>query len=307
MNNNTFNENFEYMEEDSYPNFDHNLVNNFNYFSSSNTADLIQNETQYSNLLYFKSGETQSSLKNNNKGKDDFTKPKEKVIFKIEHNADKKILTQNKKRKIQETADKIETIHTKYADDNIIRKCKFIVLSHIMDFINVKIKEKYKNIGYGTKIKQLMKLNKSQVSNIKTDYNLKFMNKELKDIFSDTISTKYTKYPLKKNENLINELLNEKDKEKKEYFNNLFSLTFSDCLNHFIDKKFIPILKDLELFKKIINDSKKLKKINLNIKDQEYISELSYYLENYEKILLRKKPRRAKKNFSVRIVINENY
>ena len=299
--NNTFNENFEYIEEDSYPNFNHNLVSNFAYFSSSNTADIIQNETQYSNLLYFKSDEMQSSLKNNNKGKDDFKKPKEKLIFKIEHNANKKILIQNKKRKIKETSTsyKIEAIHTKYADDNIIRKCKFIVLSHIMDFINAKIKEKYKNIGYGTKIKQLMKLNKSQVSNIKTDYNLKFMNKQLKDIFSDTISTKYTKYPLKKNENLINELLNEKDKEKKEYFNNLFSLTFSDCLNHFIDKKFIPILKDLELFKKIINDSKKLKKINLNINDQEYINELSYYLENYQNILRRKKPRRAKKNSSV--------
>ena len=297
--NNTFNENFEYIEEDSYPNFDHNLVSNFAYFSSSNTADIIQNETQYSNLLYFKSDEMQSSLKNNNKGKDDLKKPKEKVIFKIEYNADKKILNQNKKRKIKETTDKIEAIHTKYADDNIIRKCKFIVLSHIMDFINAKIKEKYKNIGYGIKIKQLMKINKAQVSNIKTDYNLKFMNKQLKDIFSDTISTKYTRFPLKKNENLIKELINEKDDEKKEYFNNLFSLTFSDCLNHFIDKKFIPILKDLELFEEIINDSKKLKKINLNINDQEYINELSYYLENYQNILRRKKPRRAKKNSSV--------
>ena len=299
--NNTFNESFEYIEEDSYPNFNHNLVSNFAYFSSSNTADIIQNETQYSNLLYFKSDEMQSSLKNNNKGKDDLKKPKEKVIFKIEHNANKKILTQNKKRKIKETStsDKIEAIHTKYADDNIIRKCKFIVLSHIMDFINSKIKEKYKNIGYGIKIKQLMKINKAQVSNIKTDYNLKFMNKQLKDIFSDTISTKYTRFPLKKNENLIKELINEKDDEKKEYFNNLFSLTFSDCLNHFIDKKFIPILKDLELFKKIINDSKKLKKINLKINDQEYINELSYYLENYQNILRRKKPRRAKKNSSV--------
>ena len=297
--NNTFNESFEYIEEDSYPNFNHNLVSNFAYFSSSNTADIIQNETQYSNLLYFKSDEMQSSLKNNNKGKDDLKKPKEKVIFKIEYNADKKILNQNKKRKIKETSDKIEAIHTKYADDNIIRKCKFIVLSHIMDFINAKIKEKYKNIGYGIKIKQLMKINKAQVSNIKTDYNLKFMNKQLKDIFSDTISTKYTRFPLKKNENLIKELINEKDDEKKEYFNNLFCLTFSDCLNHFIDKKFIPILKDLELFEEIINDSKKLKKINLNINDQEYINELSYYLENYQNILRRKKPRRAKKNSSV--------
>ena len=297
--NSTPNENFEFLEDDSssYANINHELVNDFNFFSSSNTADLIQNETQYTNRLYYNTTENQPSLiKNKDKDIKEFNKPKE--IFKIEHVKEKKILTKNKKEKIEEinNNNKNESTHNKYADDNIIRKCKFIILSKVMDFINVKIKEKYKHIGYGKKIKKLMKINKSQVTNIKIDYNIKFMDKQLKDIFSENISKRYTRFPLKKNEILINELINEKDNEKKEYFNNLFSLTFSDCLNHFTDKRLLPILNDLELFKEIINDSKKLKKINVDINDKEYIDELRNYMESYEDILRSKKSRKRKKN-----------
>ena len=105
---------------------------------------------------------------------------------------------------------------------------------------------------------------------------------------------------MKKNEILIKELINEKDDEKRTYFNNLFSLTFLDCLNHFINKKFIPILHDLELFKEIINDSNKSKKKNLDTNDKEYLNELESYFENYENILRRKKPRqKSKKNSSL--------
>lgn len=163
MDNNAFNENFEFEEDDSnsysYDNINHNLVNNFNFFSSLNTADLFQNETQYINRLYYKNKEAQPLLNNNNKDKDenDLNKPKEKIIFKIEHTEEKKILTKNKKEKIEEINNKTESTHNKYADDNILRKCKFIILNQVMDFINAKIKEKYKHIGYGTKIKQLKK------------------------------------------------------------------------------------------------------------------------------------------------------
>ena len=299
MNNNTFNENFESFNEDSnsylYDNINYNLVNNYDIFSSLNTVDLIQNETQYTKRIYYTSNENQPLLLNNNKEKDDnvLDKPKEKIIiFKTELIKEKNILTQNKKAKIEEIKNNNESTHNKYADDNIMRKCKFIILSQIMNFINVKIKEKYNHIGYGTKIKQLKKINKSQVTNIKVDYNIKFMNKQLKDIFSENISKRYTRFPLNKNEKLINELINEKDNEKKEYFNNLFSLTFSDCLNHFNGQKFVSILNDLELFKEIINDSKKLKKINVDINDKEYKEELRNYIENYEDILRSKKSRK---------------
>ena len=303
MNYNTFNENFESFNEDSnsylYDNINYNLVNNYDIFSSLNTVDLIQNETQYTKRIYYTSNENQPLLLNNNKEKDDnvLDKPKEKIIiFKTELIKEKNILTQNKKAKIEEIKNNNESTHNKYADDNIMRKCKFIILSQIMDFINAKIKEKYNHIGYGTKIKQLKKINKSQVTNIKVDYNIKFMNKQLKDIFSENISKRYTRFPLNKNEKLINELINEKDNEKKEYFNNLLSLTFSDCSNHFNGQKFVSILNDLELFKEIINDSKKLKKINVDINDKEYIEELRNYIENYEDILRSKKSRKRKKN-----------
>ena len=252
MKNNNFNENFRFFDEDSnsysYDNINYNLVNNYDIFPSLNTVDLIQNETQYTNRIYYKSNENQPLLLKNNKEKDDnvLDKPKEKIIiFKTELIKEKNILTQNKKAKIEEIKNNNESTHNKYADDNIMRKCKFIILSQIMDFINAKIKEKYNHIGYGTKIKQLKKINKSQETNIKVDYNIKFMNKQLKDIFSENISKKYTRFPLNKNEKLINELINEKDNEKKEYFNNLFSLTFSDCLNHFNGQKFVSILNDL--------------------------------------------------------------
>ena len=86
----------------------------------------------------------------------------------------KKILSQNKKNKIQEK--KNESKHTKYANDNMIRKIKFIIINHMMDFINKKIEEKYKNIGNGTQIKKLLKMKKEQVSNTKTNYR-KRMNK----------------------------------------------------------------------------------------------------------------------------------
>ena len=283
-------ENFEYPEEDSFSYNNQHLFDLFLDSGTTNIDDYIQNQKdiQTFNHLYFKSIEAQSSLidKNGNKPNDDFEK------LKIE--ADEKKIC-----KTQEATFK-QTVHDKYAYDNIIRKCKFILISHIMDFINEKIKEKFKFIGHGTKIKQLMKLNKKQISNAKADFNIELMNKQLKEIFSDDITKRYTKYPLKKNEILIKELINEKDDEKRTYFNNLFSLTFLDCLNHFINKKFIPILHDLELFKEIINDSNKSKKKNLDTNDKEYLNELESYFENYENILRRKKPRqKSKKNSSL--------
>ena len=140
-------------------------------------------------------------------------------------------------------------------------------------------------------------MKKEQVSNTKT--NIDFMNKKLKDIFSENITSRYTnpiRYPPEKNKNLIEELTNEQDEEKKNYFNNLFNLTFIDCLEHFINKKFIPILKDLELFEEIIKVPEKAKNIGLNInEDADYIESVKYYLENYEYILRSIKKRKKNK------------
>ena len=179
------------------------------------------------------------------KEKGKYKKVNNKVVFNIDDSFSTIHQTQNKKSKKVKTSAKgrpkngkkdngKESKHNKFSDDNIRRKCKFIVLTYLKDFINKKIEEKYDNIGYGINIKKLMSINKEQVSNANIDYNKHFLKKSLAKIFSEPISSRYTNYPKNKNENLIEELVNQKDKEKREYFQVLFSLNFLDCVNHFI-------------------------------------------------------------------------
>ena len=56
------------------------------------------------------------------------------------------------------------------------------------------------------------------------------MNKTLKDIFSQDISERFCKYSLDHNKRVIESLISEKEEIKRNYFINLFNLTFRDCL-----------------------------------------------------------------------------
>ena len=177
------------------------------------------------------------------------------------------------------------------------RKCKFIVLSHVMNFINKKLVEMYKYIGNGLREKQLKQINKAQIANAKIEYNKSFLTKTLKQIFSDNISTRYTSLPPTKNKILIDELMNETDDIKREYFKNLFSLTFLDCIKYFSsekDENYIKELDGLQLFKDLKNDSIELKNKNIDTNDKEYIETLEYHLKYYEKIINLKKSRNRK-------------
>ena len=264
---------------------------------------------------------------NNNTNKDKEKEKVGKIIFNVE-NTDRKangnkisnkkkiiddtqsstqVAKNNKKRKESSTNDmksdkednnsSRNVSHTKFSDDNIRKKCKFIVLNHIMNFINMKIQEKYEYIGHSITMKRIMTINKSQITNSKIDYNKEFMNKTLEEIFSDNISTRYTNYPKDKNAILIKELLEDKDEEKQRYFKKLFSLTFLDCLKHFVNQKSVGVLNGLELYEDMKKNPKELKKKNININDKEYLLCLDYHLKEYEEILGRKRKRnRIKKD-----------
>ena len=323
---NNLNENLEIgeEEEEEEDSAHLNIENIFIFPNTFNIEDSKQNDIRFYNSAVFKPKEEQSSLMNNNIKKDDIQKSKieiddkknktceitinlkneeskgkeKKVIFKTERTDGKKIISQNKRRKIQEAKNREKqnkSKHTKYAFDNILRKIKSMVLRHMMDFINKKIEEKYKNIGNGIKIKKLFIMEKTQTSKSKIDFNIAFMNKKLNEIFSGNISTRNSNLPPEKNKILIEELMNERDDEKREYFNELFGLTFLDCLDHFINKKFFPILQGLQLFNEIINDSENSKKKHSDTNAQDdYIDTLKYYLENYEYILRKKKSRKGR-------------
>ena len=176
-------------------------------------------------------------------------------------------------------------VHNKFSDDNIKKKCKNLVLKCILEFINNKIKLIYNNdIGHGDSEKNLKTLKEESTKTSTARSYREFMNKKLKDIFSQKISTKYCNFSPEHNKKIIDSLVKEKDDAKKSYFVELFNLTFSDCLKHFRGDTCFEELKgfkNLDLVKEeIVNKCEE--------KGEEYFELFAYYIKNYEKLVNKK-------------------
>ena len=192
---------------------------------------------------------------------------------------------QKRGRKTERTD--INNPHNKFADDNLRKKSKHIILTEILRFLNAKLKEIYKNeLGNGILLKQLLTLNHKQKANILVEENKKFLNKTLQEIFSDDISNRYTNFPKEHNKNLINNLLNEEEEENREYFNILFNYKFSEVLQHFQGKKIIKELIGMKTLKESIKSYEN---------DKDYYENLLYHLSKFEEIVNSKKPRKRNK------------
>ena len=199
-----------------------------------------------------------------------------------------------KKRGRKTERTEVSNPHNKFADDNLRKKSKHIILSEILTFLNSKLKEIYKdNIGNGILLKQLLTLNHKQKANIIVNDNKQFLQKTLQEIFSDDISRRYTNFPSDHNKNLINRLLEEDDEEKRKYFNTLFKLTFSEVLCHFQGKQIIKELVGLRTYKEALKNYET---------EKDYYENLKYHLTNFEEIINSKKSRRSRKQKKVEAV-----
>ena len=217
-----------------------------------------------------------------------------KILFNVEealsarNNNKKKIIQLGRKRK----DDKTKGEHNKFSDDNIRRKCKHLILDSFVEFINAKIKTMYNgNIGKSIFKKDFLTLNKDQKFDSSIENNKNFLNKTLGDIYSDTISKRFTNYLPQHNKNLIQNLINEEDENKKNYFKQIFDLTFLQCLEHFNGANINELLEGMKCFKDIqekFND------------DKEYKDVLFHYIINFKEIINSKKSRkpRIKKEIS---------
>ena len=176
----------------------------------------------------------------------------------------------------------------RFRNDNLKIKCKRLVIDNVMQFINNKIYKVYKgNIGDGLLIKKLFKLNQSQIINTDVLFNKDFITKTLKDILSQNITNHMTSYDINHNKKVIETIIT----EKKEEFEQLFNITFIDCLKHFIDNKKIEELNGLTLFSEL-----KEKIISKNIKDGElYYEKLRLFLVGFENVIYKTKPRKKRK------------
>ena len=187
----------------------------------------------------------------------------------------------------------------KIANDNMIRKCKHLVINNCIEFLNFQIKKIYhNNIGEGILIKKILDINQIQKSDNKLESTKLFLNKKLSEIFSVDISSKYTSFLPDHNKILISILLNEDDIEKREKFQKIFNLTFADCIqlflgnnNKYIEFEGFPVLDEI--------------KDELN-EDNEYLEKIKNFLLNFEDIIKHKKPRKRNKKESSEININKD-
>ena len=182
--------------------------------------------------------------------------------------------------------------HNKYCEDNIIRKVKSKIVVTLSNFINnLLIKLYNNNMGKGTLKKELLKMNQNQITNLTNDK--EFIYKKIKDILSNTISTKYTCYRPEHNKVLIEELLNENDIEKRQLFENIFSLSFLDILKHIKGEINIKELDGIDSLEKICEKFQD---------DDDYIQLFKYYIDNFESIIMNKRNRKPRNK---RIMMSE--
>ena len=146
-------------------------------------------------------------------------------------------------------------------NDNNLKKARIILLNSIFRFVNEKIKIVFNNdIGKGILTKQFIKVNKKDLSHSSVEFDKLYLNKKLKEIFSENVSDKYTNYPKDKNEKLFQEL------KELDYFKDIFELTFLDCINHINGTEKQPLLEGFETIEEIItNENKKFDKDDIEL------------------------------------------
>ena len=177
--------------------------------------------------------------------------------------------------------------HTKFSEDNILRKCKNIILKCALDFINERIKIIYNgNIGKGVNIKQLVDLNWAEKSHNSINYYKNILTKTLGEIFSENITPRYWFIFPDSNRNLIKRLLNEQDENKKNYFQKLFNITFIKCLKQFRGTDNFEELKGFRTFEQ---------ESNKYLNEPEYIEHMKTFLLYCETKFQNKKRRQQKK------------
>jgi len=179
--------------------------------------------------------------------------------------------------------------HNKFSDDNLIRRSKHFALESVWNYINKKIKILYSNESPNIlKKKQLLKLSQKSAERSKVEYNKIFIYKTLGEIFSEDVSTRYSRFNINHNKNLIDNLLNEKDEKKRTTFQKIFKLTFLDCLKHFRGNIFIEELDGMKKFDDYLNET------DFGYNSDEYKKILKIFINNYEKIVMEKNPRKKK-------------
>lgn len=187
--------------------------------------------------------------------------------------------SKGRKRKGENYDEEKEDIHSKFKQDNIMRKIKTTSFKYIRKALNNSLK--YKTF-------QFYKLNKKFHEDLKADLNKELLNTKLRDIYSN-LSFQYTK---KNNSNI--KLIEKIYREKKETETiKLLNMKFKDFLKDIIEKDLVNFLNEIKE-KLIRNKTENIDK---------YMEHLKDLFLNYETWFDYKKSRNRKKLI---ILLNNN-
>ena len=220
----------------------------------------------------------------------DYNNSLKKESFKELDSHEPKIISQPKKKRGRKSKKMIMSLNksNEFSNDNILRKCKNLVLTYSLEFLNYQIMKIYNgNIGQGIHMKKLLDIGQEYKSDNTGKYMRKFLKKTLKEIFSVKISTKYTSFLSNHNEIVIKKILNDKDGDKRERFKKIFNLTFTDCLKLFLGQDNFEEFDGFRTFEEI--------KFKLN-EEPEHLKKIKESLNNFEEIIKSIKPRKINKN-----------
>lgn len=220
--------------------------------------------------------------------KNNKNKKKENNQISKNNNSSKKLGRKTERATKDNNDENNGNIHGRSSDDNMRKKCKNIILKYLRYFINNKIKTIYKgNIGIGDFKKEIKIVEQGDKAKSTVGFDKEFLEKTLLDIFSQNVSKRFSNFSFDHNKKIIDELIQEEDLEKRNYFKNLFNLRFLDCLKYFIGTKHY---KELEGFTKLTSIEKnELDKYG----DVKYLNHLIYYFNNFESII-KEKPKNKK-------------
>ena len=301
---NTYNEN-EISENEEFFRIENNISRNEIEISGiENEISGIENAIDNTNVIshIFKSPNIDlyeiNEFKNNNK-LELYEKAQLIEEANLEKTTKKTKIIRNKKRKRKKIDDKDKNVErkeesdnnesrVKYSIDNLIRRTKNVVLNSMLQFDNNVILKTYDyNIGRGINTKILLKNDYSQKRDTKIEFNKNFLYKTQQEIFSEKISKKNKyKFPEDHNKILIENLLEEKDEIKRNIFQSLFSKTFKECIHQICGNEYFECLEGL----KQIYDEEMIKMKE----DEEFKKLINDVLNNYEKKLNDRKPRKGK-------------
>ena len=201
------------------------------YKTSLSDIKVIYNEARESNQTSNDDDDNDKNECNELLGKKTIREKKSKDIFEISKSTSTNNESfSNKKSRGRKKKDVIEKgNHTKFTDDNMMRKIKCHFFNHINNSLNNSLTDK-KLV--------FLKLDNLINENLKRDYNMELMNKTIKDIYLNSkISNKYKNRKNDSNKELVERIYSEnKETDTIKILEKEYIELFTELMENNIDK-----------------------------------------------------------------------